>query len=251
MKNPVLIIIAVFCILVAIVAALDYFVLHQFFAAPPATEQSAPSAASVAPPVAEQPTPSAASIAPTEKAAPAQPPITQPPKSLEQSIADLTDAITDAAASGESQEIIMIISEAEANATAAEMLTLVEVPGDIPLEIISVSVDFKPGNIVLTTIETNIQVVLSFNIDVEVTSQVDVTDGKPAVAITDINFTGSALLPQSLKDQITGYFTQQIEDVLTQVTEVDVGGGEKVILEYKDINIQEDEATVTVVASPT
>ena len=192
MKKPVLIIIAVFCILVAIVAALDYFVLHQFFAAPPVAE----------PPVAEQPAPSAVSIAPTEKAAPApapaQPPITQPPKSLEQNIAD-----------------------------------------------------FKPGNIVLTTIETNIQAVLSFNIDVKVTSQVGVADGKPTVAVTDINFIGSALLPQSLKDQITGYFTQQIEDVLTRVTEVDVGGGKKVELEYKDINIQEEEATVTVVASPT
>ena len=236
MKNPVLIIIAVFCILVAIVAALDYFVLHQFFAAPP---------------VAEQPAASAASIAPTKKAVPVQPPITQPPKSLEQNIADLEDAIADAAASGESQEVIMVISEAEANTKAAEMLTQVEVPGDIPLEIKSVSVDFKPGNMVITSVETNIQAVLSFNIDVEVTSQVDVADGKPTVAVTDINFIGSALLPQSLKDQITGYFTQQIDDVLTRVTEVDAGGGEKVELEYKDINIQEEEATVTVVASPT
>ncbi len=234
MKNPLLIVITAVIVLFVLLAGLDFFILHKFFPGSPAVGQPAPAKA------------------PIEKAAPpqaSQPLITQPPKSLEQNISSLKDAITEAAASGENQEVTLVLSETEANSQATQMLAQTEMPEDIPLEINGIHVDFQPGNKVVTQIDTTIQAVFSIPVDIEVTSQVSIDEGKPSVTVTDVSFFGSGLLPQSLKDRITGFITGEIDNLLTRVTEVEVGDG-KVVLEYKDIDIQEEIATVTVIAKP-
>ena len=234
MKNPLLIVIVAVIALFVILAGLDFFILHKFFPGSPAVEQPA------------------LAKAPVEKAAlpqASQPVITQPSQSLEQNISSLEDAITKAAASGENQEVTLVLLETEANSQATQMLAQAEMPEDILLEINGIHVDFQPGNKVITRIGATIQVGISIPVDIEVTSQVGIEDGMPSVTITDISFFGSGLLPQSLKDQITGFITGEIDNLLTPVTEVELGDG-KVVLEYTDIDIQEETATVTVIAKP-
>ena len=245
MKGHALIIIAVVGVLLVVAAALDFFVLHVFSDEPPPAE-----------PVALSKTPSEKAALPKASATQATSSQVNPPQatpsaqSLEENIQSVTEAITEAATSGESREVTLVISEIEANAQAAIMLAKAEIPEEIPMVINGVQVDFQRGNIVVTVVDTTLQVVFNIPIDIKITSQVGIAYGQPTVTITDISFFGSALLPRSVKDQITGLIMENLDSLLAQITEIDLGEGDKVEIEYKDIDIQEEEATITAIVKP-
>jgi len=203
-----------------IVAGVDYFILNK-----PAPPEPIPAA---------QP---AAAPAPTQ-ALPAE----QPPVSLQQNLESLKKTLSEVNVTGEAREVTLVISEAEANAQGANILSRTEIPEDIPIEITSVHIDFQTGNTVMTEAET---VTLGFEVTIKVKSQVDIIEGKPAVEVTDVNF-GFVPVPQSLKDKITELVTQKIDELLSQLTEAEFG----INLEYKDINIQEETASITVLVKP-
>ncbi len=153
----------------------------------------------------------------------------------------LRKAAAEVCATGQSREIALAFTQAEANAQGARLLAQTEMPPDIPAEIKGVYIDFKPGNTVLTEIEAA-ALVLTFKIKVE--SQVGIKDGKPTVAVTKVSF---GFLPSSLKDRIAGLVRQKTEALLRQVTDTELGcDGKKVDAVYTNINIQEEEAVVTI-----
>jgi len=250
MKGHALIIIAVAGILLVVAGAMDRFVLHVFSDEPPPAEPVALSSTpneKAAPP---QASPSQATTSQTTSSQTNPPKATPPAQSLEENIQSVTESITEAATSGESREVTLVISETEANEQASKMLARTEVPEELPLLINSVQVDFQKDNIVVTMVDTTIQVIFNIPIDIKIMSQVGIAYGQPTVTITDISFFGSALLPRSMKDQITGLIMENVDSLLTQVTEIDLGEGDKVEIEYKDIDIQEEEATVTAIVKP-
>ena len=246
MKGHALIIIAVVGVLLVVATALDIFVLHVFSDEPPPAEPTALSKT----PSEKGSTSSQASPLQTTSSQANPPQATPPAQSLEEDIQSITEAITKAATSGESREVTLVISEIEANAQAAMMLARAEIPEEIPLVINGVQVDFQRGNIVVTVVDTTLQVVFNIPVDIKITSQVGIAYGQPAVTITSISFFGSALLPRSVKDQITGLIMENLDSLLAQITEIDLGEGDKVEIEYKDINIQEEEATITAIVKP-
>jgi len=172
-----------------------------------------------------------------------KPPTEAPPETLEENIESLMEAIAAVCADGEAREVTLVLSEKEANAQASELIVQTEVPEDIPLEIKDIYIDFQPGNSVLTEIDA---VALgSLQATVKVKSQVDIIEGKPAVAVTEINF-GFIPLSGALKDRIAGLVREKIEDLLNQLTETGLVCDREIGLVYQDIDIQEEEAAITV-----
>jgi hypothetical protein len=53
-----------------------------------------------------------------------------------------------------------------------------------------------------------------------------------------------------LKDRVSELITQKMDDLLIKLTETAVGSSEKVDLEFKAIDIQEEEMTVTIMIKP-
>ena len=235
MKGPLSIIIVVIAAVLITVAAVNYFEFGQ-----PATTESPPSPSQEVKPAAEPPVPPSGSEPVTEETP-------ETPETIEKGIENLMEAVTDVCAGGEAKEVTLVFSEIEANALAAEGIVQVGIPEDIPLEIKDIHVDFQPGNIVLTEIDT---VALgSLQAKVKVKSEVDITDGKPAATVTEIDF-GFIPLPDSLKDRVADLVREGIEDLLNQLTETGLGCDGEVALAYKDIDIQEEEATITVLVQP-
>lgn len=233
MKTVITVVITAAVVLVLITAGFIYFTRSKPPASPPATQTPLPTASK-----------------PTQSATPtSQPPPTQTPSTLEQNITSLEQAINNIATTGQSQEVTLTITESEANVQAAAMLTSATMPPDVPLEIKGVKIDFKPGNIILAEIDTVLHAVISLSVKVNVQMQVGIQAGKPTASVTDVSFTGSSLLPPSAKDQITSLITQQIDQLITQLTTAELAGG-KVVLEYTKINIQETSAAVTVLVKP-
>ncbi len=233
MKSPLIIIITVVAALFSLAGA-GYFLLSN----PSQTELPQPSTPPTEPP---QP-----STSPTEPPAPpreSKPPPGQPPLTFEQKMESLREAIADVCATGESQEVTLVFTEAEANNQAAELLATAEIPMDIPLEIESVYIDFQSDNNVLT--ETRSVIYDRFEVTIKVITQVSIEEGKPQIEVTKVSF-GVVPLPQLLKDQIVGLITQQIDDLLSQLTSPEIDCNGKVDLEFKDISIQEEKLTVTV-----
>ena len=171
------------------------------------------------PPPAEPPQPS---TPPTEPPAPpreSKPPPGQPPLTFEQRMESLGEAIADVCATGESQEVTLVFTEAEANNRAAEFLATAEIPMDLPLEIESVYIDFQSDNNVLT--ETRSVIYDRFEVTIKVITQVSIEEGKPQIEVTKVSF-GVVPLPQLLKDRIVGLITQQIDDLLSQLTSPEI-----------------------------
>ena len=192
-----------------------------------------------------QPTPVVESKTPTEPPTPAvesETPTTPPPLSLEQNMEKLSKAIADVSATGESQEVTLVLTEAEANKKGADLLTTAEIPADLPLEIKNVHIDFQTGNNLITELET---VVYGFTGKITIKSQVSIEDGKPAVEVTDV----SVPLP-GVKDMVSDLISQKIGALLDQLTGTGLGGNEEVTVEYQDIDIQEEEATITLLVKP-
>ncbi|MDD4859212.1 MAG: hypothetical protein PHR56_03295 [Dehalococcoidales bacterium] len=227
MKTIIVIIIAAAAVLVLVIAGVD------FFKSRPASQ----------PPITQTPTPSAT---PSQTAANTPNPT---PTSIQQNATNLEQAINNVASTGKSQEVTITISESEANTQAAAMLSTATMPPDVPMEIKSVAIDFKSGNIITANIDAVVKSIISLSMTVKVQAQVSIQSGKPAAKVTDVSFTGSALLPQSVKDQITVLITQEIDQFIVQLTSTQLAGG-KVTLEYLNINVQESSAAVTVLVKP-
>jgi len=234
MKSFLVIIIAVVVLL--IIAGVTYSILNN----PPQPEPSPQGAAPAEPsppaaPAAEPPSP------PKESPSP----ITTPAPSFEEKVENFMQAIADVSATGESKEVTLVFTEAEVNEQAAKLLSQVEMPEDIPIEIRSVYIDLKADNNIVAEVET---VTYDIGVTIKVKTQVGVKEGKPDVEVTDVSF-GNPLLDALLKDRITALITQKIDDLLVQLTEAEIGG-DGVASEFKDINTQEEEVTITVIIKP-
>ena len=92
----------------------------------------------------------------------------QSPPGFEQKIETLKKAITEACTTGESQEVTLVFTEAEANEEAAKLLSQTEIPEEIPLAVdkssrrlMSGSVKSRPVTLPLSR-ETRLYVVRAY-----------------------------------------------------------------------------------------
>ena len=223
-------------IIAALVLAVAGAAFIIFFNNPFAKEAPAPDTMPTEPPSTQGET--ITTPPPSENISPVEPPA----PSLEEQTASFRQTIADVSATGESQEVTLVFTEADVNAQAARILTQVEIPEDIPLEIKSVRIDLQADNNLLMEAETAI---LGFGATLEARAQVSTKEGEPDIAITDVGF-GSIPIPGTLKDQIVTFITQKMDEILVQMTESAVGGQE-IDLEFKDINVQEEKVTITVI----
>ena len=240
MKRFEIIIITVVAVLF-ISTSVGYFLLSS----PPPPESPALGATSTEPPA--SPPKSTPSIKPSAPPSESTPPSGQPPSSFEQKMENLREAIADVCATGESREVTVVFTEAEANDQAAKRLAQAEIPEDIPLEVSSVHIDFQTDNNLLTEAKTVAYGFIKFTIKVK--AQVGIEAGKPRVEVTKVSF-GFVPLPKLLKDRITGLITQQIDGLLSQIAGAQLGCNGKAALEFADIDTQESTATITVIIKP-
>ena len=197
-------------------------------------------------PEAPPPTP-----ATTEVAAPAEPlaapenitpPAQESAPNFEDKLARFRQTITDVATTGESQQITLVFTEAEVNDQAAKVLAQTEIPEDIPLEVNSIHIDLQPGNNLLTEAKT---VVLGLGVTLKAKTQVSLKEGKPEITVSDVSF-GFVPLPGAVKDKIVAFIVQKTDDVLGQLTGVALSDKGEVDLEFKEVNVQEENITITV-----
>ncbi len=234
MKSP-LVIISITVAALLIIAGAGYFIFGNL--SPPEPPTPSPAAAEPPPPPSES--------APPEPPAPVKE--SEPPApSFEEKIEDFIKAMADVSATGESKEVTLVLTEAEINQQATMVLAQAEIPEDIPLEIKSVHLDLQADNNLVNEVET---VTYGFEVTIKVKTKVGIKEGKPDVEITDVSF-GFIPLPAAVKDKIVDFLKQKIDDSLVQLTETGIGGNGKVDLEFKDINVQEEEMTITVIIKP-
>ncbi|MCH8864434.1 MAG: hypothetical protein IIB13_03595 [Chloroflexi bacterium] len=167
------------------------------------------------------------------------------PPSFEDKVTDFSQAVAEVAATGESREVTLTFTEAEVNEQAGKIMTQMEIPADIPLEIKGVSIDLQPGNNLLTVADTTI---LGFSAKLKVNTGVSIREGRPDISINDISF-GMIPVPGTVKDKIVALIGQQTDRMLVALTEAGTGGG--VDFEFIDITIDEDMLRVTVLISKT
>ena len=214
-----------------------YFVVSNFFSSEPPPEDETPAEpppTPTAPPKESVPSPPA----PPKESAP--PPKPSPPD-YEEKVTDFRQTVADVLASGESQEVTLVFTEAEINDQAAIMLARTEIPEDIPLEIKSIHIDLQPDNNLLTEAKTTI---LGFGVTLKATGQVSIREGKPKVDITKVSF-GAIPIPGAIKDAVVKFITQRTDELMVQLTQA-TAGGEGIDLEFKEITTQEDKVTITV-----
>lgn len=166
------------------------------------------------------------------------------PPSFEDKVTDFSQAVAEVAATGESREVTLTFTEAEVNEQAGKIMTQMEIPADIPLEIKGVSIDLQPGNNLLTVADTTI---LGFSAKLKVNTGVSIREGRPDISINDISF-GMIPVPGTVKDKIVALIGQQTDRMLVALTEAGTG---VVDFEFIDITIDEDMLSVTVLISKT
>lgn len=234
-KFAILIIIAIVFVLIGG----GYFVFSNFFSSEPPPKDEAPTE----PPATPEATPTTPPAPPKESipSPPPKPPPEPPAPSIEEKVVDFGQAVADVLASGESQKVTLVFTEAEVNEEATKLLSQVEIPEDIPLEIKSVHIDLQPDNNLLTEAETTI---LGFGVTLKANAQVSIREGKPEVDITKVSF-GAIPIPGAIKDAVVGFITQQTDDLLVQLTKPAIGG-DGIDLEFQEINTQEDKVTITI-----
>ena len=214
-----------------------YFVVSNFFSSEPPPEDETPAEpppTPTAPPKESVPSPPAP---PKESAPPPEP----SPPDYEEKVTDFRQTVADVLASGESQEVTLVFTEAEINDQAAIMLARTEIPEDIPLEIKSIHIDLQPDNNLLIEAKTTI---LGFGVTLKATGQVSIREGKPKVDITKVSF-GAIPIPGAIKDAVVKFITQRTDELMVQLTQA-TAGGEGIDLEFKEITTQEDKVTITV-----
>jgi hypothetical protein len=194
-------------------------------------------------PAAEAPPPTTPT---TEPPGPKEGPVPPPPDEapIETGIDGLSNVIAEAYATGEPTEVVITITETEANNEAAELLPTIEIPADIPLEIESIHLDLQPDNIVLVEAQSTLFGQLGTTI--RATTQLSIVEGKPRVEITKVSF-GFVPVPQSLKDRIISLVNEEIDEFIAQLVTTGTGGSGEVSLEFRDISIRQDDLTVAAV----
>ncbi|MEE8318525.1 MAG: hypothetical protein V3R36_02675 [Dehalococcoidales bacterium] len=193
------------------------------------------------PPVPVQPPPPAPAAVPPPPAEPAPAP---QPTSLEDQVTGFRQAVAEVAATGESREVILTFTEAEMTEQANRVMTRMEIPADIPLEIKGATIDLQPGNNMLTVADTTI---LGFDASLKVNTGVGIRDGRPDISVNDISF-GMIPVPGAVKEKITALISQQTDQMLVALTEAETGG---VDLEFIDMTTDEDTLSITVLVSKT
>jgi hypothetical protein len=185
-------------------------------------------------------------VPPSEQTVPAEGPASPSPEEapIEIGIDGLNNVVTEVYATGESREVVIVITETEANNKAVELLPTIEMPADIPLEIESIHLDLQPDNIVLVEAQSTLFGQLGTTI--RATTRLNIVEGKPRVEVTQVSF-GFVPVPQSLKDRIISLVTEELDEFITQLVATGTGGGGEVSLEFRDISIRQDDLTVTVV----
>ncbi len=167
-----------------------------------------------------------------------------PPPSFEDRVTDFRQAVVEVADTGESREVILTFTEAEITEQADKIMTRMEIPADIPLEIKGVSIDLQPGNNMLTIADTTI---LGFDAKLKVNTGVSIRAGRPDISINEVSF-GMIPVPGMVKEKIVALISQQTDRMLVVLTEAGTGG---VDLEFIDMTIDEDMLSVTVLISKT
>jgi len=201
----------------------------------------------------ESPAPEALPPTPltTEAAAPAEPlaapenitpPAQKSAPNFEDKLARFRQTITDVATTGGSQQITLVFTEAEVNEQAAKVLAQTEIPEDIPLEVNSIHIDLQPGNNLLTEAKTG---VLGLGVTLKAKTHVSLKEGKPEITVSDVSF-GLVRLSGAVKDKIVAFIVQKTDDVLGQLTGVALSDKGEVDLEFKEVNVQEENITITV-----
>ncbi len=193
------------------------------------------------PPAPVQPAPAPAATPPP----PAETIPATPPPSFEDRVTDFRQAVVEVAGTGESREVILTFTEAEITEQADKIMTRMEIPADIPLEIKGVSIDLQPGNNMLTVADTTI---LGFDAKLRVNTGVSIRAGQPDISINEVSF-GMIPVPGMVKEKIVALISQQTDRMLVALTEAGTGGG--VDLEFIDITTDEDTLRVTVLISKT
>ena len=167
-----------------------------------------------------------------------------PPPSFEDRVTDFRQAVVEVADTGESREVILTFTEAEITEQADKIMTRMEIPADIPLEIKGVSIDLQPGNNMLTIADTTI---LGFDAKLKVNTGVSIRAGRPDISINEVSF-GMIPVPGMVKEKIVALISQQTDRMLVALTEAGTG---IVDLEFIDMTIDEDMLSVTVLISKT
>jgi hypothetical protein len=163
---------------------------------------------------------------------------------IETGIDGLNNIVAEVYATGESREVVIVITETEANNKAAELLPTIEIPADIPLEIEGIHLDLQPDNLVL--VEAQGTLFGRLKTTIRATAQVSIVKGKPRVEITQISF-GFVPVPQALKDKMVSLITEKLDDFVAQLITAGNSNGGEVSLELRDIIIRDDDLTVTAV----
>ncbi|HEY78252.1 MAG TPA: DUF3597 domain-containing protein [Dehalococcoidia bacterium] len=167
---------------------------------------------------------------------------------IEPGIDGLNNAIAEVITTGEPREVVIVITETEANNKATELLPTIEIPADIPLEIESIHLDLQPDNIVLVESQGTLSGRLKTTI--RATTQVSIVESKPRVEITRISFS-FVPVPQALKDKMVSLITEKLDDFVAQLITAGNSDGGEVSLVFRDISIREDDLTVTAVIAYT
>ncbi len=251
MKNPLIIGIGVVIAVLLVMAGVEYL----FNIPPPeetsiTTEQATPSREVKLPTEQKasspQTEPTVIQSASTEERAP----VTigeQPSLNFEQKIEKLGEVIEGVSITGESRDVILVFTEAEANEQAVKLLSEIKIPEDIPLKVRGVSVDFQADNNVLTVVETTAFGFGFLPAKIKVKSKVDSEAGELIVEVTEVNF-WFVRLPGSLKDRVAGFIGQLIGDLLERFTKTE--SSSKTTLEFDGINIQEERVTFRIRITP-
>jgi len=167
---------------------------------------------------------------------------------IEPGIDGLNNAIAEVITTGEPREVVIVITETEANNKATELLPTIEIPADIPLEIESIHLDLQPDNIVLVESQGTLSGRLKTTI--RATTQVSIVESKPRVEITRISFS-FVPVPQALKDKMVSLITEKLDDFVAQLITAGNSDGGEVSLVFRDISIREDDLTVAAVIAYT
>jgi hypothetical protein len=188
---------------------------------------------------------------------PASPPVTPPsgqipavpsqphqedktPLTFDQKIEGLRQAIDQVCATGRSQEVILVFSEAEANEQAEKLLATTAIETDIPLEVTGVKIYFEDDDRVKAEIKAVIYV---FKPTIKAETRVGIRDGEPEIEITRLSF-GFLPLP-GLKDKVEQIIMQNIDELKTRYSGGQMGCEGRINFEFTDITISQGEATVT------
>lgn len=191
-----------------------------------------------APEPVQPPSPAPAAVPPP----PAEPAPESPLPSLEDQVTGFRQAVAEVVATGESREVILTFTEAEITEQIDKIMTRMEIPADIPLEIKGARIDLQPGNKMLTVADTTI---LGFDAKLKVNTGVGIRDGRPDISVNDISF-GMIPVPGAVKEKITALISQQTDQMLVALTEAETGG---VDLEFIDMTTDEDTLSITVLVS--